>query len=133
MPLYVRAGTVLPLGPVMQHTGGWPPEALHLHIYPGDGESWLYEDDGHSLDHLAGNFRQTRYVCQQGNGRLVVRCESDGPFEPGYHEYEITIHGLQVAPSQVILDGRKAATAFDSESGTASLRSASWKYLEMLY
>ncbi|HEM46014.1 MAG TPA: DUF4968 domain-containing protein, partial [Alphaproteobacteria bacterium] len=43
LPLYVRPGSVVPMAPVVQHTGEWPPGVLYLHVYPGNGESWLYE------------------------------------------------------------------------------------------
>ena len=47
LPLYVRAGTVLPLGPEEQYTGADPDRTIELRVYPGaDGETRLYDDDG---------------------------------------------------------------------------------------
>jgi alpha-D-xyloside xylohydrolase len=47
MPLYVRAGSILPLGPEVQYAGEKPDAAVELRIYPGhDGIFRLYEDDG---------------------------------------------------------------------------------------
>ncbi len=47
MPLYVRAGTILPLGPVKQYTSEVVDGPLTLQIYPGaDGQFMVYEDDG---------------------------------------------------------------------------------------
>ncbi len=117
------------MAPVMQHTGEWPPPALHLHIYPGDGESWLYEDDGHSLAYQAGEFRLTRFACQlspvlpvlaggPASGRegppsrrpsaprLTVHRKVRGPFDPGYSRFEIYLHALSAAPRQVLVDGQ---------------------------
>ncbi|HEX6289430.1 MAG TPA: TIM-barrel domain-containing protein, partial [Herpetosiphonaceae bacterium] len=54
MPLYVRAGAVIPLGPVMQHTGERPLDELTVRVWPGSGEWTLYEDDGQSFDHQQG-------------------------------------------------------------------------------
>ncbi len=60
IPLYVASGTVLPLGPVMQHTGEKPWNPLEVRIYPGtDGEVVLYEDDGISFDFTRGAYRRT--------------------------------------------------------------------------
>jgi alpha-glucosidase/alpha-D-xyloside xylohydrolase len=57
IPLYVRAGTILPLGPVKQHTGEQSDQPLWLFIYPGqDGAFLLYEDDGKSFDHRKGEW-----------------------------------------------------------------------------
>lgn len=47
IPVYVRAGTVLPLGPEEQYTGESPDGPIELRIYPGaDGATSLYHDDG---------------------------------------------------------------------------------------
>jgi len=55
MPLYVKAGTILPLGPVKQSTLERSSAPLELHIYPGaDAHFELYEDDGTSMDHTRG-------------------------------------------------------------------------------
>ena len=127
MPLYVRAGSVLPMGPVLQHTGEWPPEALRLHVYPGDGESWLYEDDGLSLDYQAGDFQLTRFVCRAGAGtHLQIHREVRGPFDPGYARFELYIHGLQAPPQAVDVDGQQIEPIFDSEARTARLDLGHW-------
>jgi alpha-glucosidase/alpha-D-xyloside xylohydrolase len=47
MPLFVRAGAILPIGPVKQYTTETVDEPLTLQIYPGaDGAARIYEDDG---------------------------------------------------------------------------------------
>jgi alpha-glucosidase len=131
MPLYARTGVVLPMGPVMQHTGEWPPDALRLRIYPGDGESWLYEDDGHSMAYRSGTFQRTRFVCQASDGALAVRREVEGPFHPGYERFEIEIHGLEAPPAQVRVDGQPVEVTHDGETRTARLSAGSWTTLEI--
>jgi len=55
LPLYVKAGTILPLGPVKQSAMEKTSTPLELHIYPGADASFsLYEDDGFSMDHTHG-------------------------------------------------------------------------------
>src|SRR5262249_53403519 len=47
MPLYVRAGAIIPTCPVQQHTAQTPDGPLTLTVYPGaDGSAGVYEDDG---------------------------------------------------------------------------------------
>lgn len=47
LPLFVRAGSVLPFGPALQHTGESSAEPLELRVYPGaDGSFTLYDDAG---------------------------------------------------------------------------------------
>jgi alpha-glucosidase/alpha-D-xyloside xylohydrolase len=57
LPLYVRAGAVVPLGPVLQHTGETSDEPLELWVHPGaDGEGVVYDDDGESFDYRKGAY-----------------------------------------------------------------------------
>jgi alpha-glucosidase len=62
IPLYVRAGTLLPLGPVLQDTGEPSTAPLELQIYPGhDGTFDFTEDDGKTLDYQKGMARTTAF------------------------------------------------------------------------
>jgi alpha-glucosidase len=132
MPLYVRAGSVLPLGPVLQYSGEWPPEVLHLHVYPGQGESWLYEDDGHSLAYRSGDFQATRFRCETAaGGSLAIRRQVEGPFNPGYDRFEIHVHGQEAAPQQVLVDGQAVDVTFEDNTTTARLSAKHWTRLEI--
>ena len=56
----VRAGAILPLGPVKQHVGENSSGATDLRIHPGaDGRFQLYEDDGETFDYRRGRYRLT--------------------------------------------------------------------------
>src|SRR5262249_13588883 len=53
LPLYVRAGSIVPLDPVRQYTAQIVNEPTVLKVYSGaEGEFVLYDDDGFSLDYL---------------------------------------------------------------------------------
>jgi alpha-glucosidase (family GH31 glycosyl hydrolase) len=55
LPLYVRAGAVLPLGPVKQYSSEPVDGPPTLQVYPGaDGAFTLYEDDGQTFDYTRG-------------------------------------------------------------------------------
>lgn len=97
VPAHVRAGAVLPLGPVRQFAHDAPDAPLQLHVYPGDGESWLYEDDGESLAHQGGDFRRTRFLMQSEGKKLVLSQEVEGAYRPGYSRVSVILHGGQVA------------------------------------
>jgi alpha-glucosidase (family GH31 glycosyl hydrolase) len=57
MPLFVRAGAILPVGPVKQYTGEQVDAPLTLQIYAGaDGACTIYEDDGISFNHERGDW-----------------------------------------------------------------------------
>ena len=62
VPLYVRGGSILTLGPVVQHTRDLPGGPLDVQVYPGrDGAFTLAEDDGNSTAYLTGNVRRTTF------------------------------------------------------------------------
>jgi alpha-glucosidase (family GH31 glycosyl hydrolase) len=57
IPLYIRGGAIVPLGPAKQHVGEKLDLPLSITIYPGaDGSFLLYEDDGKSFDHRRGDW-----------------------------------------------------------------------------
>ena len=57
IPLYVRAGSLLPLGPDMEWSDQKPADPLTLLIYPGaDARFTLYEDDGLSYGYEKGQY-----------------------------------------------------------------------------
>ena len=63
IPVYVRAGSILPLAPVIQHTSQLPGGPLELQIYPGkDATFTLVEDDGETKDYLKGQIRRTTFT-----------------------------------------------------------------------
>jgi alpha-glucosidase (family GH31 glycosyl hydrolase) len=57
MPLYVRAGAILPLGPVKQYTDERTDQPMSVSVYPGaDGSFLLYQDDGRSFNYRKGEW-----------------------------------------------------------------------------
>jgi alpha-glucosidase (family GH31 glycosyl hydrolase) len=75
MPLYVRAGSILPLGPLKQYTSEQVNQPLNLSIYPGaDGSFLLYEDDGSSFNYRKGEWMgiQMNWADRQRSLRLAL-------------------------------------------------------------
>ncbi len=55
IPVHVRAGSLIPLGPELQYTGEKPADPITLRVYTGaDGSFTLYEDDGESYGYERG-------------------------------------------------------------------------------
>jgi alpha-D-xyloside xylohydrolase len=71
IPVFVKAGSIVPLGAVVQSTSGKQPIEQVL-IYPGkDAEFTLYDDDGHSTDYEKGrNVSTTKLRWSQADGKL---------------------------------------------------------------
>jgi hypothetical protein len=74
MPLHVRTGAILPLGPVKQYVEQEVDAPLSLIVYPGaDGTGSLYEDDGRSFDYRKGEAMRIEMVWRDKDRRLTVR------------------------------------------------------------
>jgi alpha-glucosidase/alpha-D-xyloside xylohydrolase len=72
-PLYVRAGAVLPMGPVRQYTSEPATAPTTLVVYPGaDRSSSLYEDDGKSFDYRNGAFMRIVMRWENATRRLTL-------------------------------------------------------------
>jgi alpha-D-xyloside xylohydrolase len=57
IPLYVRAGAIVPFGPAQRYIGEKSRETITLYVYAGvDGRFSLYEDDGRTYTYEQSNF-----------------------------------------------------------------------------
>jgi alpha-glucosidase/alpha-D-xyloside xylohydrolase len=83
IPIYVRAGAILPLGPVKQFTGEVVDGPLTLQVYPGaDGSFLLYEDDGVSFGYRAGDWMGIRIAWDDQARRLTLRLADESRMRP---------------------------------------------------
>jgi alpha-D-xyloside xylohydrolase len=82
MPLYARAGAIVPFGPELQYTGEKPANPITLYVYAGaDGALTLYEDDGLTYGYERGAF--TRIPIQWNDAaRTLTIGRREGSF-PG--------------------------------------------------
>jgi alpha-glucosidase/alpha-D-xyloside xylohydrolase len=74
MPVYVRAGAILPSGPVKQFATEASDTPTTLTVYPGaDGQSSLYEDDGVSFAYQQGDFIRTELRWTDASATLMLK------------------------------------------------------------
>jgi alpha-glucosidase/alpha-D-xyloside xylohydrolase len=74
IPIYVRAGAILPLGPVKQYSSEKVDAPLVLKVFPGaDGHSRLYEDDGVSFAFRTGAWMGIEMSWDDRSGQLTLR------------------------------------------------------------
>ncbi len=77
MPLYVRAGAVVPMGPVTQYVDEKPDAPLTVTVYTGaDGTFSLYEDDGVSNGYTRGEFTRIPLSYNDKTGELTIGARS---------------------------------------------------------
>jgi len=74
MPIFVRAGAIIPFDPVRQYTGQVVDEPTTLRIYTGeDGDYILYDDDGISNNYLEGEYNLTQFIWLDKERKLVIK------------------------------------------------------------
>ena len=82
VPMFVRAGSILPLGPEMQYVGEKAWDNLEIRVYPGaDGTFTLYEDEGDSYNYEKGVYSTISFSWSD-KGRTLTIGQRQGEY-PG--------------------------------------------------
>jgi alpha-D-xyloside xylohydrolase len=73
MPIFIRPGAIVPMGPFLQYSNEKPDDPLELRVYRGaDGHFTLYEDEGNSYDYEKGQYVTIPISWHESTHRLVI-------------------------------------------------------------
>ncbi len=93
--LDIRGGAIVPIGPVMQHTGERELDELMLIVSldeVGAGTGMLYEDDGDGFAYREGRYRLTRFDAKRVRGTVKVNATAvDGHFTPRWDRVRVIV------------------------------------------
>jgi alpha-glucosidase len=119
LPVFVRAGAILPRQPVVQSTSETPDGPLELDVYPGDDcTGVLYADDGHSMAYEKGGYARQAVRCSvTADGVTVTLDKRDGHYVPWWKTIRVVVHGWQGGGSAT-LAGRALEASTDADTGT---------------
>ena len=79
VPMFVRAGSILPLGPEMQYVGEKAWDNLEIRVYPGaDGSFTLYEDEGDNYNYEKGYHATITFVWNDKARTLTIGTRQGG-------------------------------------------------------
>ena len=95
IPLYVRAGAIVPMGPLKQYTAEKVDGPLDVSVYPGaNGSFLLYEDDGSSFDYRRGEWMGIQMDWDDPRKALTLRLASGSKMRPpAKREIRVTMGG----------------------------------------
>ena len=97
LPLYVKAGAILPIGPDVQYAGEKPWDRLTLNVYPGaDGQFTLYEDSGDGYEYERGAYSEIPMTWDDSARKLTIGARS-GEFPGMLRERRFHVFGKDVA------------------------------------
>jgi alpha-glucosidase len=110
IPVFVKAGAILPMGPAMQYTAEKPLSPLTLDIYPkGRSAFTLFEDDGQSLAYQQGNYVTTTYHSAEAGTAVTItidaRNDHGGQYRPPARDYILKVHNRSGNAHAVTLNG----------------------------
>ncbi|HLT92078.1 MAG TPA: TIM-barrel domain-containing protein [Woeseiaceae bacterium] len=111
MPLFVRAGSIVPTGPALRHTGESLNAPLTLLVYTGaDGAFDLYEDDGTTYDYEQGEWSRIPFRYDEASGVLTIG-QRIGGFDEMARERRIAVRWIDGAdPEAADFDAEPDAT-----------------------
>jgi len=107
MPMFVRAGSVIPEWPLMQYVGEKEIDELMFQIYYSDYEvnSFYFEDHGDTFAYEQDIYTEKKFVVKGNEKCMSIQQSSEGLFTPRYELYDLKIIGLPFMPSRVTING----------------------------
>jgi alpha-D-xyloside xylohydrolase len=73
MPVFVKAGSIIPFGPDLQYTSEKPADVITLYVYTGaDGSFNLYEDEGTNYNYEKGDFSEIPISYNESTKTLTI-------------------------------------------------------------
>jgi alpha-glucosidase len=125
VPMYVRAGSVIPMGPEMNYVGEKRFDPVTFAIYPdekGHAATTLYEDDGTSPAYKQGVFRRTDVSVSKAGGSFQVNVGApSGSYNPGTRALVFILKSASAARF-VSLDGKQIGVVKPEEGGSGWYR-----------
>jgi alpha-glucosidase (family GH31 glycosyl hydrolase) len=112
IPLYIRAGSILPLGPVKQYAGEKVDGPLSISIYPGaDASFLLYEDDGITFDYRKEMWTGIEIKWDDAKRTFTMQLAEGARMLPPLHRnIEVTLAGKNKA---AVFDGSSLHLRFE--------------------
>jgi alpha-glucosidase (family GH31 glycosyl hydrolase) len=128
MPVFVKAGAIIPGAPQMAYSDQRPLDTLVIDLFGvGKGSFDLYEDDGISLNYKNGEYAWTTLSHEKaiGGGEQIIISPANGSYEnmPSERAYIIKLHGLP-QPSSARVNARSLPTkniTWDKKNSVATV------------
>ena len=107
LPVFVRAGAILPIAPLVQSTNEIPQGALTLRVYSGDRcAGHLYMDDGKTYAYKMGASLQMDFSCEMNaNGMRLRIGKHEGSYPAWWNQIRVEILGWSPRQGKARLNG----------------------------
>lgn len=107
IPLFVRAGAIIPNFPVMQYTGEKPVEEITLRVYHGSAHSQCYLDKGEGYGYQKNKFKLCQFkTTTDSPSTLDIYQKQTGKYKSSCKTYRLILHGLPQSVEKIKVDGK---------------------------
>ncbi len=117
IPVFVKAGAIIPKYPVQQYVGELEFDELILDLYfkIGKEQSFVYEDAQDGYDYKKGRYSYLSFRTIGKEKELIIQLHKEGKYDTPYSKYKINLIGLPFKVTELEIDNEKVAfdkTAF---------------------
>jgi alpha-glucosidase len=116
LPVFVRAGAILPMAPLVQSTNETPQGALTLRVYAGDDcKGSLYSDDGKTYAYQHGALLRMSFACKVEDHALSMHISAhEGSYPAWWKNLRVEIYGWKPSVESLLVNGKAAHSAVES-------------------
>lgn len=107
MPIFVKAGAVIPEYPVMQYVGEKHIEEVMLNVYYANHEvnSFFFEDHGDTFAYEQDIYSEKKFTVKGSATHLDIHQQLEGLYTPNYEWYNFNFIGIPFEVNKVYIDG----------------------------
>jgi alpha-glucosidase len=111
IPVFVKAGSVIPKYPVQQYVGELEFDELTLDLYYKEGKekSVVYEDAQDGYDYKKGRYSFLSFQVTGKEKELHIQLHKEGKYDTPYSKYKINLIGLPFKVTSIEIDNEKIA------------------------
>ena len=106
IPIFVKAGAIIPKYPVQQYVGELDFDELTLDIYykAGKEKSVVYEDAQDGYDYKKGRYSFLSFQMTGKDKELIIQLHKEGKYDTNYSKYKINLIGLPFKVNTIEID-----------------------------
>ncbi|HWD89509.1 MAG TPA: glycoside hydrolase family 31 protein [Mucilaginibacter sp.] len=124
MPIFVKAGSIIPEYPVMQYVGEKEIDEVKMNVYYSDFEanSFIFEDYGETFAYEQDIYLEKKFVVMGKDSKLTIQQSMEGLYTPRYENYHLNIIGLPFKPTRIIADNNEVRDFVIASDKTVQLK-----------
>jgi len=125
IPVFARAGSVIPFHPVRQHTKETAKEiTFKIFTHPETKTAYYYEDKGEGYKYKKQKFKKLHFEFTGNITSFECNVIAEGKYKMPYDTYKFEIIGLEFEPSALIMDGLQSKCSYSANTKTLKVQSS---------